>query len=77
MLATPNDFLVLYAPGYGFQNYLLHHLLSDQSEADWPIIPWVLLLEQMSDICFLPVFGHLSQVAKTDQKNIKENKDGT
>lgn len=39
MLATPNDFLVLYAPGYGFQNYMLHHLLSDQGEADWPMIP--------------------------------------
>lgn len=43
--------------GNAFQEGLLHHLSRDRGEADWLVVPWIFffaLLEDRSDICFLP-----------------------
>ena len=37
-----------------------HHLLWDQGEADQPVVPRVILLEDGTDTCFPPVFRHFS-----------------
>lgn len=34
MLTIPDDFLVTHVHGNDFQDYLFHHLLRDQGEAD-------------------------------------------
>lgn len=48
MLSTPK-LSVLHVPENEFKDDLLHHLPRDQSEADWPIVSWLLLLEVMGD----------------------------
>lgn len=48
MLSTL-ELLVLHVPENEFKDDQLHHLPRDQSEADWSVVPWLLLLEDMSD----------------------------
>ena len=63
MLTTPHILLLLHLLNDILQNELLHHISRDGGEADWPVVPWVLLLapfEDWSDIGFSPVLGHLS-----------------
>lgn len=48
MLSTL-ELLVLPAPENKFKDDLLHHLRRGQSEADWSVVPWLLLLEDKSD----------------------------
>ena len=62
MLTTPDN-LFLHLLDDGLQDKLLHHLSWDGGGADWPVVPWVLLLalfEDWSDIGLSPVLGHLS-----------------
>ena len=63
MLTTPDNLLFLHLLDDDLQDEVLHHLSWDGSEADQPVVPWVLLLalfEDWSDIGFPPVLGHLS-----------------
>jgi len=63
MLTTPDNLLFLHLLDDDLENEVLHHLSQDGGEADWPVVPWVLLLalfEDWSDICLAPVLGHLS-----------------
>lgn len=49
--------VVVHVPGNGFQDQLLRYLPRDQSEANWPVVPWVLLFvlfEARSDIVHIP-----------------------
>lgn len=48
MLSTPELF-VLHVPENEFKDTLLHHLPRDQGEADWPVVPRLLLLEVMGN----------------------------
>ena len=63
MLTTPDDLLFLHLLNDNLQNELLYHLSRDGGEAEWPVVPWVLLLalfEDWSDTGFSVVPGHLS-----------------
>ena len=63
MLTTPDSLLFLHLLDDEIQDELLHHISRDRSEADRPVVPWVLLLalfEDWSDIGFSLVLGHLS-----------------
>ena len=63
MLTTRDNLLFLHLLGDDLQDKLLHHLSLHGGEADWPVVPWVLLLalfEDWSDIGLSPVLGHLS-----------------
>jgi len=44
MLTTPDNLLFLHLLDDDLQDELLHHLSRDGAEADWPVVPWVLLL---------------------------------
>lgn len=64
MLTTPDDFLVLIVPENDrFQDLLLHHLLRNQDEADYPVALWDLFPfnKDEYDIYFPPVFRHFFQ----------------
>lgn len=55
MLSNPEDVLVVHVPGSGFHCYMLYHFFGEWGEADWPVVPWILLsalLEDRSDIYF-------------------------
>lgn len=61
VLSPPSDFLVVHMPGNGSQDQLLHHLPRNGDEADWTLVPWVLLCvlpEDRSEICS-PVLSQL------------------
>lgn len=61
MLTTPDDLLFFYLRGDDLQNDLFHHLSSDGSEADWPVVSWVHLLAlfvDRSNTDFPPVISH-------------------
>ena len=63
ILPGPSHLLVLHVSGSGFQEYLSHHLLRDQGEADQPVVVLVLLLallEGRGDIFCLLVLRNLS-----------------
>ena len=63
MLTTPDNLLFFHLLDDGLQGELLHHLSWDGGEADWPVVPCVLLLalfEDWSDIGISPVLGDLS-----------------
>lgn len=56
MLTTPGDLLLLPLRGDDIQDELFHNLSRDGAEADWPVVPWVLLRalsEPWSDLAFL------------------------
>ena len=60
MLTTPDNLHLL---DDDLQDELLHHLSRDGGEADWPVVPWVLLLalfEDWSDTGLSPVLRHSS-----------------
>lgn len=59
MLANPDGSLLLHMPRNGFLDYLSHYFPRDQGEADQSIGP---LLEDRSDMCFLPVFDQFFQM---------------
>jgi len=62
MLTTPDNLLFLHLLDDDLQDKLLHHFSWDGGEADWPVVPWVLLLalfEDWSDIGLSPVLRHL------------------
>ena len=44
MLTTPDNLLFLLLLNDAMQNELFHHLSWDGGEAEWPVVPWVLLL---------------------------------
>lgn len=59
MLTISDNFLVVHVPGNNFQ-YLVQ---SPPWGEDSTVVPWIIfpdLLEDMSSICFPPVFGHFS-----------------
>ena len=59
MLTTPDNLLFLHLIDDGLQDKLLHHLSWDGGEADWPVVPWVLLLALFeASIFFVPVLQH-------------------
>ena len=63
ILTTPDYLLFFHLLDDDFQNELLHHLSQNWGKADWPVVPWVLLLalsEVWSDIGLSPVLRHLS-----------------
>ena len=63
MLTTPDNLLFFHLLEDDLQDELLHHLSRDGGEADWSVVPWILLLalcEDWSDIGLSPVLGHLS-----------------
>lgn len=60
-LTSADHLLVLHVYGNGFQKVFLHHFPRHWGEADWWVVPWVLLLEYWSDIWFLPALRNLPQ----------------
>lgn len=67
ILTAPDGFPLLNMPRYCFQNWLLHHLPRDWDEADWTVVPLVvflLLIEDRSNICFPLVCRHLPQLCQ-------------
>jgi len=50
---------LVHGSGNGSRGWLLHRHPRVQSEADQPVVLWVLLPEDESDICFPPIFRHL------------------
>jgi len=66
MLTAPRHLLVLLVPGNGFQDELFHYFPRDRGEVNWPVVPWVLLLEDRRDIFLPPVIKHLTQSPKID-----------
>lgn len=67
MLTTAEEFLLFHVPQNGCQeeNVFQYHFPKDQSEANWPVVPWFLLLaclEDRYDIFSPKVFGQFSQI---------------
>jgi len=63
MLTIPDNILFFHLLDEDLQDKLLHHLSWDGGKADWPVVPWVILLalfEDWSDIGLSLVLGHLS-----------------
>jgi len=63
MLTTPDNLLFFHLLNDDIQSELFHHLSRDGGEANWPVVPGVLLLalfEDWSDIGFSPVLVHSS-----------------
>jgi len=76
-LTTPDNLLFLHLLRDDLQKELFHHLSSDGSEADRPVVLWVLihaLFEDWSDIGFLrssdtsPALQDLSKMMVSAQK---------
>ena len=70
MLTTPNHLLLRIVIGL-FQHVLLHDLHIEQTEAEWPVIPWTVLLaflENGCTICISPVIGNSPSISKTFQR---------
>lgn len=63
LLSTPDHLLVLQIFGNGAKNAGNHHLPRDRGGDNQPVVSWILLLvllKDMSDICFLIVSRNLS-----------------
>ena len=63
MLTAPDNLLFLHSLSDDIQDELFHHLSRDAGEADWLVVPWVLLLalfEDCSDNDFPPVLRYFS-----------------
>jgi len=69
---TPDNLFFLHLIDDDLQNKQLHHLSRDGGEADWPVVPWVLLLalfEDWSDTGFSPVLQDFSKMIERGSAN--------
>lgn len=73
MLAISNHLFVFYMFENSFQEGLLQQLSRNQCEDDQPVVPWILFLEDSSNICLLPIQSSGTSPDYHDPSKIIEN----
>jgi len=62
MLAVTNHLLIFHVPLHSFQEYLLQDLAGHRGGTDWPVVPWVYVVNIFISVILISLIEQLHQV---------------